>query len=185
MDPGGPSRSLVAWRRTALWALAVLLPALPGCRAIFRYPAEPYVSERPRQEVLLQGMNPYLLTDLVTRRLVVEIDWVEGNAPHAKAIAGFEAVLRGLCPEGKEIVVRTDEEIPLERWEAAPGDFLEKAPHLESFLDGDPDNWAEEELIYILFVPGRGDLLGWTTEIGMERESGLSMVKASRNSPSW
>ena len=158
-------------------AAALVLPlVLVGCRAAFRYPVEPYTSERPKQETLLKGMNPFILTNLVSTRVVVEIDWIEGHEPHPKAIEGIKETLREVCPPDKEIVVYLDDEIPLSEWEAASGDFLERAPALAAHLDHLPDVGSGEELIWVLFVPGRDELLGWASQVGVERDDRLSMV---------
>ena len=51
----------------------------------------------------------------------------------------------------------------LEDWDAVPGDFLDKRARLGVWLDGDPGNWAEEERVYVIYVPGEPEIHGWST----------------------
>ena len=107
--------------RVAL-GLAMLLIATigPACRAPFRDPAEATPAPEERERILEQGMNPFVLTNLVSDRVVIEVDWVEGTTPHAEALARMETTLREYAVEGKQIVDDFSDENPQEEWNVAP-----------------------------------------------------------------
>ena len=166
-------------RKTAIALAFPLLSAGLACRAAFRYPTAADPVARPPDEVLRETMNPYLLTNLVSRRVVFEIDWVEGAAPHPKALAGFEATLRQHLPEGKELILRVDDEIPLWRWAAETGSFAERAARLGEYLDGDPAAWDRAELAWVLYVPGtENEFVGWTERLAVEADGAPRIVEA-------
>jgi len=165
-------------RNRCLWLAATLALLVTGaaCRSVFRYPAEPYDSARPKEEILLEGMNPFLLTNLVSGRIVVEIDWIEGHEPDPVALELLQERLRTSGPPAKQIRIQLDDEIPLAIWESVPGDFRARSVQLGPHLDHDPGNWLEEELIYVVYVPGRPEFLGWTRTMTYERDDDLWVV---------
>ena len=129
----------------------------------------------------LAGMNPYVLTNLVSSRIVVEIDWVAGSRPSDTSVQAIEDVLREHCEQGKQIEVRLDDEIPQSVWVEAPGRTgLEK--FVAQFLDGDPSDWRRAELLYVLFVPNggswyEGSLSGMTDRITFARQDQVRSVR--------
>lgn len=102
-------------------------------------------------------MNPFILTNLVSSRVVVEIDRVAGFEPSPKALRTVERVLTEHCESGKRVEVVLDDEIPRAEWEAAAG-----RSGLESLvarhLDHDPADWTNAEVVYVLYAP---DGLPW------------------------
>ncbi len=102
--------------------------------------------------MLSDGMNPFILTNVVSRRIVVEIDWVAGTRPAPEAVQAVESVLRQHCPEDKRVDVRVDDEIALEQWTAA-GDRPGLERLVARFLDHDPSRWQETEVVYVLYAP--------------------------------
>jgi len=143
----------------------------PACRAPFRYPADATPAPAERERILEQGMNPFVLTNVVSDRVLIEVDWVEGATPHAEALARMETTLREYAVEGKQIVVDFSDEIPLEEWSAAPGDFLDKGALLGRYLNRDPEAWDEYELIHVVYVPGEPEFHGWMTRVALERDA--------------
>ena len=129
----------------------------------------------------LAGMNPFVLTNLVSPRIVVEIDWVEGSRPSDTSVRVIEDVLREHCEQGKQIEVRLDEEIPRSVWvEASDRTGLER--FVARFLDGDPSDWRRAELLYVLFVPNGGSwyeglLSGMTDRITFSRQEQVGSVR--------
>lgn len=147
---------------------ASLLLTHAGCRAALRYPVEPPDPARPAEVALLEGMNPYLLTNLVSDRLVVEVDWVGGFEPDREALQALQLELESFCAAGKRIEIVIDDEIPPAEWEALPGEYLDKGPLLARYLDHDPGAWEEADLAYLVYAPGEPAILGWTTRLVLE-----------------
>ena len=114
--------------------------------------AEPAAAEAVQEAVLSDGLNPFILTNVVSRRLVVEIDWVAGARPTPEAVQAVEDLLRQHCPEDKLVDVRVDDEIALEQWTAA-GDRPGLERLVARFLDHDPSGWRETEVVYVLYAP--------------------------------
>ena len=129
----------------------------------------------------LTGMNPFVLTSLVSSKLVVEIDWVEGSRPSDRSVRAIGDVLREHCEEGKQIEIRLDDEIPRSVWVEAPdrSGLEELVAHN---LDGDPADWRRAELLYVLFVPDGGPwyegfLSGVTDRITFDRQGRVMSVR--------
>lgn len=149
--------------------LALLLAAsATGCRAAFRLPVEPHDASRPASEVLLAGMNPFLLTDLLSDRVVVEVDRVAGLTVHPAALDGLRETLAEYVP-GKTIEIRMDDEIPVDVWQSVPGDFLDRARALGPWVDG-LGAGDESDLIYVVYVPDEPEYMGWATRLVLERD---------------
>jgi hypothetical protein len=160
----------VVRRRSLRAGLAIFAAsaACAGCRE-----AQPVtrVEERP---ALLRAMNPFVLTNLVSSKMTVEVDWIAGDPPSAAALETLQAALEEQCEAGKRIRIVRDDEIPRADWQAAQG-----RPGLEALvarsLDGDPAAWEEEELLYVLYAPASGswygqDVTGMTDTVIFERE---------------
>lgn len=158
-----------------VFALAILTLST-GCRAVFRYPAETQATERSREEILLDGMNPYVLTNLVSSKVVLEVDWVEGVAPHPAALKGLKKTLAHYLPEGKQIEIELDDEIPAAEWDSISGEPSEKAEILARWLDHDPRDWENYEFVYLVYVPDPGDYVGLATQLYLDSDAGLRVV---------
>src|SRR5213593_3302447 len=106
-------------RAMAAIGLFLLVAATSACRYLLRSPVDHL---RPGQEEdrLLDRMNVSLLTNLVAKRLVIEVDWVEGCEPAPIALEALERVAREYCP--LEIRVVKDDVIPRRKWEGALGE---------------------------------------------------------------
>ena len=97
-------------------------------------------------------MNPFILTNLVSSRVVVEVDRVAGFEPSPKALQAVERALADHCESGKRVEVVLDDEIPRAVWEKAAGrSGLEGL--VARHLDRDPTDWAHAEVVYVLYVP--------------------------------
>jgi hypothetical protein len=127
--------------------------------------------------VLLAGMNPYVLTDLISDEVVFEVDWVEGVRPHEAALEGLEKTLRRYLPEEKRIVIDRDDEIPLAEWNATAGAPAQKGELLARWLDRDPGEWEERELVYVVYVPDPSEYVGLATQVYIEGDDGLRVVR--------
>jgi hypothetical protein len=104
------------------------------------------------EHVLLETMNPFILTNLVSSRVVVEIDRVAGFVPSHKALQAVERVLVDHCESGKRVEVVLDDEIPREVWQKAAGrSGLEGL--VARYLDRDPTDWTHAEVVYVLYAP--------------------------------
>lgn len=161
--------------------VAILLLGLAGLLYVQAPAADSAPPEAVRQAVLLDGLNPFLLTNLVSRRVVVEIDWVAGARPAPESLQAAETLLRRHCPAGKRIEVRLDDEIEWNRWIQAGGRRgLEEL--VASYLDHDPSRWDEAEVVYVLYVPdgrpwfGR-DVSGITDRIVFEHSGETRTVR--------
>ncbi len=148
--------------------------ATPGCRALFRYPAEARLP-LPAEDLLHHGMNPFLLTNHLSDRVVVEIDWVEGGRPHSSAVEGLRQTLREHCAEGKQIEVVLDDEIPLAKWRKATT-WQAQEDLLGSFVDHDGPDPETEELIYVAYLPGEIGIVGLMLELGYEQAGAVRIV---------
>ena len=123
----------------------------------------------------IAGIDPFLVTNLVSDKLVVEIDWVAGAVPDEDAVQALEAVLRESCERGRRIEVNRDDEIPFAAWSEATASARGAARLAGAWLDHDPAAWETTELIYVLYVPS-GDpwfddgLSGFATWLSVERD---------------
>jgi hypothetical protein len=154
----------------------VLLVAATACRSAFRHPAEPYRGSRPKEELLLEGMNPYLLTNVLSNHLVVEVDWIDDAEPHAKALEALSEALQEHCATGKRIEVVLGNRVPLQAWTKLPDGFATKGPLIADHLAHDPTDWEQTEVVYVLFVPGESELTGWTVDVPFERDGEVRVV---------
>jgi len=98
-------------------------------------------------------LDAFLLTDLVSSRLVLEIDWIAGSEPHPEALEGLKQTLAVHLPEGKRIDVLGGEAIDAEEWERARDSLGTLAAMISRHLDHDPRRITEYEVIYVLYVP--------------------------------
>jgi hypothetical protein len=118
---------------------------------MLRYPVVERSPGGGRDSVLLRTMDPSLLSNFLGRRLVIEVDWVEGCEPAALALAGLERTARAYCPAGKEIVVRADDVIPRAEWASCPAG--DTSPLANRHLDELPDEAEGTEVLYMLYLP--------------------------------
>lgn len=155
----------MARRTVGLLALTVIGVS---CVAIPRYPpvergATPYPAAR-----LAEELDPWLLADGLSERVVVEIDWVAGARPGPRAVAGLDRVLRRYVPASVPVEVLLDDEIPEQAWRSA-------GAHPESKL---VESWAQTataepgvERRYALFLPTlRHGLFGYSSDWSFLRD---------------
>ena len=145
-------------RTIALATLVVLLSTLPPAAERSTTPVDQVAAR----------LNPFLLTNLITDSIVIEVDWVEGTEPNRDALDAMVKALRDVTAEGKRIELILDEEIPLARWQEAPGEAWEKTALLASTLDADPSAWRERELIYVVYVPDEAKVHGWQLAVPLD-----------------
>jgi hypothetical protein len=147
------------WCIVRPWTIGTLVCtaiALPCLRADEPEPAletvRDHSPEASEEQMLLETMNPFILTNLVSSRVVVEIDRVAGFEPSRKALQAVERALAEHCESGKRVEVVLDDEIPKAVWEEAAG-----RSGLESLvarhLDHDPADWANAEVVYVVYAP--------------------------------
>jgi hypothetical protein len=154
--------------------LAVSCVALPRYKAVDPRP-EPYPVER-----LAEELDPWLLADGFSKRLIVEIDWVEGCRPGPRTLAGFEKVLRRYVPATRTIEVALDQEIPRAVWDEAAGDGDPVAALVERFVNVGPVLAPDTERRYVLFAPlAHGNFGYWRTETSATVQPGPWSVRAS------
>jgi hypothetical protein len=176
------SRTIRSWTISALVCTAVALPTLPADEP---GPVLETVRERSpgasEEHVLLDTMNPFILTNLVSSRVVVEIDRVAGYEPSPQALRAVERVLADHCESGKRVDVVLDDEIPREVWEKAAGrSGLEGL--VARYLDRDPTDWAHVEVVYVVYAPdsrpwyGRS-VSGMTDRITFSRGGAVATVR--------
>ena len=103
------------------------------------------------------GLDAFVLTDLVSERLVLEIDWVAGCLPADQALDAAEAFLREHCAPGRRIEIHLDDEIPRAEWETGQ-DRRGLEALVTRHLDRDPGDWHHAEVVYVLYAP---EAAGW------------------------
>ena len=183
----GPGRR---WRRVAILLLGLLFLDVPptACRAVLRYPG---VGRKPLTALQREiPLNPFILTNLVYRKLLIEVDWVEGCEPAPKALAALERVARKYCPAGKEIGILRDDEIPRKRWEEAMKAEKElgegRNELAQHYIGHVPDEATRTEVVYVLYSPrpaageaAFGQSESWSVERGgrIVNVTGLSVFK--------
>jgi hypothetical protein len=130
-----------------------------------------------RQE---RDLNPFVLSSLVSRELVVEIDWIEGYRPSRLAVDAAEAPLQEHCDPGKSVQVHIDDAIPLREWQKIAR--RDQVPDLVARrLGRDPRNWQRTEVLYVLYVPTQPagypeHASGFTERIVFETDEGAATV---------
>ena len=133
-------------------------------------------------EAVAATLDPYVLTALVSERLLLEVDWVAGHRPSYAALEAAESLLRDHCEAGRRIEIVLDDEIPRANWEAHPGRRgLERL--VAEWLDADPTDWKSTEVIHVLYVPDsapwyEGRLSGLADRILFERENKVAAVRS-------
>lgn len=166
------------WHFAPCPALVLLVAASTACGCAGRGGA---VEPRHERTAIAQSLNAYILTDLVSRRLVVEVDWVAGSPPAPAALERLESVLARSCPESKRLRVVIDDEIPQAEWRGSPQrQGLERL--VAARLDHDPAAWREEEVLYVLYVPASEPWYGkaysgMTDLVTFERDDEVATVR--------
>jgi hypothetical protein len=165
---------------SALVLASVFLPAPPPGGAEIEAVRAGSV-EASAEVALTEAMNPFVLTNLVSSRLVVEVDRVAGFEPSPAALSAAEHLLRTHCEEGKHVEVLLDDEIPRSEWEKAVG-----RPGLEAlvarWLDRDPSDWGRTEIVYVLYAPDSGpwyaaEASGMTDRVTFSRGGTVATVQ--------
>lgn len=176
-----PARRRIAVRARLL-PLLLLALLQPGCAAMLRYKAARRDTPEFRQSTfeLQKQMNPWLLTDLLADKLIVEIDWVEGVPPAPIAIEALEKRLREYGPAGRAFEIVLSDEIPRAEWEALHGGPGDIATLVARYLDSDPHPSREQTLAYVLYVPyhrrAKDRYFGQRESWGIERDGLPALV---------
>ena len=157
-----------------LWVLTFPV----GCSGLFRQPVEPSPYGRPVEEALLAGMSPFYLTNALSKRVVIEVDWVEGLEPDEAALEGLRDAVKTYAAPDKEIELVVSDAIPSTEWDGAADDIVRKAVLPLAFLDHDPRAWGKEELLYVLYAPGRPNVDAWSHAVGSESDGEPVLVRA-------
>ncbi len=131
--------------------LLILCALSMGCRAALRFPVREKPLDYDFDRTVLDTMNPHLLSNELTDRLVVEIDWVAGMHPSERAMKALEETLRRYAPQDKKIDIVLDDEIPFEEWEVLP--TADTWTLTQKWLDVLPDLSRKLHVLYILYVP--------------------------------
>jgi hypothetical protein len=138
-------------------------------------------AEASAEVALTEAMNPFVLTNLVSSHLVVEIDRVAGFEPSPAALGAAENLLRTHREEGKQVDVLLGDEIPRSEWEAAVGrSGLEEL--VARYLDRDPADWGRTEIVYVLYVPDGltwygAAVSGMTDRVTFSRDGAVATVQ--------
>ena len=147
--------------------------------------ARPHPPPATGAEAIAATLNPFVLTGLVSERLLLEVDWVEGYRPSHEALLAAESVLREQCDEGRRIDVVIDDAIPRSTWEAHRGrEGLERL--VASRLDADPADWARVEVVYLLYAPDgaawyEGPVSGMTDRITFRRQDRVAVYSSPQS----
>ena len=145
------------WRPAAL----LLLALLAGCAPALRYRSAPLPQGRSVDDLLVEGMNARVLSDLFARRIVAEVDWVEGFTPSDAALSLLEDELRRAAAPGLDVEVRRGDEIPRAEWEAAREPDT-RAAFLARHV---PPAVPDVEPLWVLYQP---DARRWLGDLGTE-----------------
>lgn len=159
-------------RTTTLALLAGLIAvAVCGCVRLPRYPAVASGSAGLYPiEALAWSMNPWVLSSLATRRLVIEVDWVEGCRPGPRTLDGLRKTLERYSPPGRPFEIVVDEEIPRAEWEACCR--TDPTTLVATHLDRTSSYEQGIEVNYVLVAPyqeGDRGLFGYSTTWVIER----------------
>lgn len=157
---------IVRWIQLLL--LTAVLASGASCVRMLRQPVTGPRSPGETDAILMRRLDPFLLTGLVTRKVVVEVDWVEGCEPAKKALAGAERFLRRYVPSSIDIVFEKDDTIPRKEWERAlKEDRYERTDKIvEAHIDHPPDQVEGVESIYVLYTPRSSVKRRWSGDLG-------------------
>lgn len=153
-----------------LAVLAMLVSAF-GCIALPRYKSvQPRKGPAPLTR-LAQRIDPWLVADGLAKKVVIEVDWVEGCKPGPLTLAGLQRVVEKYGPPGRPVEIRTDDEIPLREWEStAKSDDDQRIDALVS-AHAEPVHETGVEPRYILFAPlSKRGLFGFSTTWPFQRD---------------
>ncbi len=154
-------------------ALVLSLGVLCGCHTMLRYkPVEPGRAPSPVAEVA-GTLNPYVLTGLASKRLVVEVDWIAGNEPSAYALDGLRARLAEYVSAGREVRVEKGEEIPADEWPAGLREDRMREV-MDRHLTHDPG--GTDQVVYILYVSRFHGHFGFSSEWPVTRAGRTTLV---------
>lgn len=126
-----------------------LLAAAP-CAAAARQPA---VQDVEAHSVRVRELNPFLLTNRISERVIIEVDWVEGGEPKEEALDGLVHALVSVCPPGKAIDLRVDEAIARSAWEAARQSADGWEGLAAAAFDAHPASRRTAERVHVLYLP--------------------------------
>jgi hypothetical protein len=132
-------------------ALILVLGILVGgCAALSKPPAGP--SSTPyRDDVLLDAGHPTLL---------VEVDYVAGAEPRARALRIFRDRLGFYCDKPDGIEIRVDDEVPADSWEASHESVARLA------LEYADEAVGETAYLYVLYAPSYKKFRGYSYRTG-------------------
>ncbi len=155
-------------RFSRLAAGLLLLALAPGCHTLLRYRSVGPPKVDWPVENLAPSMNPYVLTGLTAKRLVVEVDWIAGSAPSEYALDALRATLAKYEPPGREFVVEHGEEIPATEWPAgAAKGYVDVTDIVDRHLTHDPR--GPDEIVYVLYAPRFAGYFGITETWNVHR----------------
>lgn len=118
--------------------IVALLPLLGGGCAALMKPAVGPTTDGYRDGPLLDPELP---------RLVVEIDYVEGDEPRPRALRIFADRLAFYCDKPDGVSIQVDDAIPADRWEASRDRIVEL---VHEYADGPQEGAA---YLHALYVP--------------------------------
>ena len=166
-------------------AACVTLAMSLGCAAILRYPRQ----QEPRGYHEPAGRPLEMNLDFPTRsqfdRLIVEVDWYEGDPPTREAVDAIGSTLRAYAPEGYEVVIELDDEIAAEVW----AKDTREAPTTFSavYMDRVPDPATRTTALYLIFQPelpeGEPASMGFMANINGDWENAAGQMIHARQMP--
>ncbi len=157
----------------AIAGLAVLAIVVVGvgCIALPRYKSvQPRKGPAPLTRIA-ERIDPWLVADGLAKKVVIEVDWVEGCKPGPLTLAGLQRVVEKYGPPGRPVEIRTDDEIPLSEWESsAKSNDGERVEALVG-AHAEPVHETGVEPRYILFAPlSKRGLFGFSTTWQFQRD---------------
>jgi tetratricopeptide (TPR) repeat protein len=103
-------------------------------------------------------MNARLLSPFWTKRLIVEVDWVEGCKPKPKALTALQKTIDRYTDLGDNAEIILDDVIPWDRWDTVRTTGTTSL--VKEYLDHLPGDEQGTEVVYLLYAPKSGPLYG-------------------------
>ena len=168
--------------RHAQLVIVLLALCVPACIPLPRYAAVSSPAVAPAADETY-GLDPWLLAEGLTDRVVVEIDWVEGCKPGPLTVQGLHDLLVELGPPGRSVEVVLDDEISREAWDEARAeqgvhDPVDLLVERYAYLAGEPfDAGSRVERRYALFVPDAHGNFGYSASWPVSRGDETTIVR--------
>jgi hypothetical protein len=156
--------------RRRIAGVLVLAALASACVPLRRYPSVAPRDAPVARERLAERLDPWLLSEGLAERVVVEVDSVEGCEPADLVLDGLRDVLVKYGPAGRPVEIERSDVIPRSEWDRLVADGSDPAVGAIVSAHADPVRAPGTEHRYALFAPGAEGFFGYSDTWWVERD---------------